>query len=221
MRIITEKIDGTNAAYASAVFVALRWIANDHRQPDGPVETIIGAIAHCAGLSYNKAGEMLNLLEKIGVISIERRKITGTNANAPSVYTFPTIRGTFPTEHPPRRAEIRKEGKESKESIAPGAAAPRREGELFEALAAAEGSEPSQLTEPAKRAIDKALNEIRAVCPSLTPGEINRRAANYRKRMPKMILTASALVRHWAACDKTVIVGSRCVNDPPLPDNLR
>lgn len=89
-------------------------------------------------------------------------------------------------------------------SIAPGAAAPGREwNELFDALITATGANPSETTQSAKGAVGKALKEIRDVCPDLTPAEINRRAANYRKRMPKMLLSASALAKHWAACDKT------------------
>lgn len=211
MRAIANGVDGRNAAFASAVFMAGRWLANDAGQPDGPVALTINQIARRSGVSYNTAKKAIGILRSIRVMDVEERLVPGTKARAPSIYTFPTpwrtsstAEGTFITEPASSRAEIRKEGKELKESIAPGAAAPRRESDvLFDAMVAAEGAEPSQLTESAKRAINKALKEIREACPAVTPAEINRRVANYRTRMPGMMLTARELAGHWALCNKT------------------
>jgi hypothetical protein len=80
--------------------------------------------------------------------------------------------------------------------------APRPANPLFDALARAEGSAPEQLTRSAARAVGVALAEIRKVCEGLTPEEIGRRARNYRAQMPDVTLTAHALAKHWARCDR-------------------
>lgn len=142
MRAITDGIEGTEAAFAAALYVALRWHANDERAPDGPVTATVAQLARRAGVSYKTAAKALGVLRAIGVLGIEGRSVPGTKARAPSVYTFPVLGGTsgamcgtLGTDTPPSRAEIRKkERKESKEgggagaptlpdSIAPDAAA--------------------------------------------------------------------------------------------------
>lgn len=73
---------------------------------------------------------------------------------------------------------------------------------LFDALAVHTEGPLDQIPRKKNRAIGVALAEIRAVCPTLTPGEIARRAENYRLHMPNVTLTANALASHWARCDK-------------------
>lgn len=78
----------------------------------------------------------------------------------------------------------------------------RRRDPLFDALAIAGGSDPLQLTRSAARTIAVALAEIKQATPSVTPEEIARRASIYPAVMPRgTILTAHALVKHWARCD--------------------
>jgi len=122
---VIEKVEGTDAAFCCAVAVAVRWIANDAGTADGPVPATVAQIAHRSGLSYNSAVKAIGILESIGVLTVERQTISGTKAHAPSAYTFPTIRATplptirrtFPTATPQRRADRYKEGtKEQRES---------------------------------------------------------------------------------------------------------
>jgi len=78
---------------------------------------------------------------------------------------------------------------------------PRERDPIFDALAAAEGSSPAELTKRAAQAIGVAAAEIRKATPTVTPDEVDRRAANYHRVMPKgATLTAYALAKHWAHC---------------------
>lgn len=121
---ILGKVEGTNVAFCVSVFVALRRLANDRRTPDGPVALTINAIARAAGCGYRKAFDVIKVLEAIGVIGIERQRIGGTDAHAPSLYTLCTIDRTLCTDRASIRAEIiQKEGKEQREWV--GASAPR------------------------------------------------------------------------------------------------
>jgi hypothetical protein len=67
---------------------------------------------------------------------------------------------------------------------------------LFDALAVSCGIEPAELTRSARGAINKALKDLREV--GATPEEISLRAERYRRRWPKMTLSATALAKHWA-----------------------
>jgi hypothetical protein len=78
----------------------------------------------------------------------------------------------------------------------------RQRNPLFDALAEATDGAPGQLTKAAARAVGVALAEIRRVCPELTPVEITRRAEHYRSHFRDATLTASALAKHWARCDR-------------------
>ena len=115
--------------------------------------------------------------------------------------------------------EKREEGEKSFMPIAPAPAAalgegvdipfpaekakkPRERNVLLDALARATGSDPLQVPASAWGGIAKALAEIRAVCPGLTPDEIARRAGNYRTHMRDALLTPSALCKNWALCDQ-------------------
>lgn len=68
----------------------------------------------------------------------------------------------------------------------------------FDALAVAEGSDLSQLPREAGGRIAKALAEIVKATPDVTPDEITRRAANYRRLFPRATVTANAIASHWA-----------------------
>ena len=74
---------------------------------------------------------------------------------------------------------------------------------ILDALAACGGADPLQVPPRAWSGIAKALADITAVCPLVTPSEIARRSANYRTHMsPDTILTPHALSKNWALCDK-------------------
>lgn len=71
---------------------------------------------------------------------------------------------------------------------------------LFDALAALDGSDPGGLTKSAARACGVALAEIRAATPEVTPDEIRRRGANYKRQFRDAHITPSALAKWWARC---------------------
>jgi hypothetical protein len=74
---------------------------------------------------------------------------------------------------------------------------------IKDALAGCGGADPSQIVPSAWSGIGKALADITAVCPQVTPEEIARRSANYRTHMSaETILTPHALSKNWALCDK-------------------
>ena len=96
---------------------------------------------------------------------------------------------------PPGSGEV-----ERFEDSKPATAKARKRNPIFDALAVAEGSNLDELTASAKGAIATAAAEIRKASPDVTPEEVARRAANYRRLMPKATLTASALSKHWSRC---------------------
>lgn len=93
LQAIVDGIDGRDAAFSVSVFVALRWLANDAGSDQ--VESTIAQIAFRAGVCYNTAAKVLPMLERLGVVAVARKRIPGTVARAPSVYTFPLAGGTF------------------------------------------------------------------------------------------------------------------------------
>lgn len=222
---IVASVEGTDAAFASAVFVALRWLGNDNGCPDGPVVATVAQIAHRAGMSYNTAAKALGCLKALGLVNVSAQNLAGTQMRGPSSYTFPTIGGALPTAAPPRRAEIiQKERKELKEldpcavSASPPVASksspisqkpitPKPRNELLDALASLDGSAPEQITGSAWSGIGKALSEIKAVCVDVTPDEIRRRADNYAIHFRDAAISPHALAKHWARCDRAPRTG--------------
>ena len=79
---------------------------------------------------------------------------------------------------------------------------PRARNPLLDALVAATGSDPRQVTPSAWPGIAKALAEIRSVCPTLDSAELHRRAAHYRAHMAGAACTPHALAKHWALCNE-------------------
>ena len=85
----------------------------------------------------------------------------------------------------------------------PETAKKRERNGILDALAACGGADPLQVPPRAWSGVAKALADITAVCPQVTPSEIARRSANYRTHMsPDTILTPHALAKNWALCDK-------------------
>lgn len=82
-------------------------------------------------------------------------------------------------------------------------AKPKRErNPLMDAMAGCGGADPLQVVPSAWSGIGKALADIVAVCPDVTPAEIARRSVNYRTHMRDTILTPHALAKNWALCDR-------------------
>jgi len=76
---------------------------------------------------------------------------------------------------------------------------PRERNLHMDALSTCEGG-PVGITPPTWSKIAKALADIRAASPAVTPDEILRRIANYRTHMPDCQCTATAMANHWATC---------------------
>ena len=78
----------------------------------------------------------------------------------------------------------------------------RRRDPLLDALASIEASDPSKLTPSAWPSIRAALKDIRAVCPNVTPEQIQLRVRHYRQIYPSTgAQTARGLAKHWAKCE--------------------
>lgn len=73
----------------------------------------------------------------------------------------------------------------------------RRVDEAFEALAGLHGG-CDEITATCRGAINKALKDIRQVCPHVTEEEIKRRIFHHRKKWPSIDCTATSLAKHWA-----------------------
>lgn len=248
LRAIVEGVDGTDGAFCLSTFLALRWLANDGGNPD-QVEATIGLIGSRAGLGYNTAAKAVGLLESLGVIAVERRRVPGTRACAPSRFTFPTMRarltalgdtlpaieggfpasgGTLPTASITPHAERYEEGsEEEKRNTRPRRGARSRSFEVdkadecFCALAEVEGSDVQQLTDSGAIGIRVALAEIRRATPAVQPGEIRERAQRYAVVLPSGTrLTARALAKYWARCG--VVVGKTdVITVEPEPEGWR
>lgn len=78
---------------------------------------------------------------------------------------------------------------------------PRERNLVLDSLAAVDGSDPLQVTKGAWSGIARALSDIKAVTPDVTPDEISRRAANYRLHHRDATISPLALAKHWAKCD--------------------
>lgn len=68
--------------------------------------------------------------------------------------------------------------------------------ELFAALVAAEGAREDEITKTHRGALNRAVSQLVAV--GATADEVSRRAEAYRREFPRIGLTASGLVKHWA-----------------------
>ena len=216
--------EGRVTAHCKAVYIALRWLANNQASPEGPVTLPINDIASKTPCSYRKAFDSLKKLEGFGIISIER-KVDLAGDRAPSTYGFctPCMTSCTPcirlcTESTRKRADSIKEKKESKsceQSATPPlrdtlveAAKPRSPDPVLRFLVGIGGGDPVQATASAWGAARKAKKEIRTVCPAVTEAELSRRSANYRQHFTGASITALALAKHWATCDHPPTNGS-------------
>jgi hypothetical protein len=85
IRAISESFEEP-AAYRSALiaYVTLRRKAN--LRGALAFEDRLLSMAKDMGMQYREAQRAIRLLESIGLVEVERRKIPGTNANLPSIY---------------------------------------------------------------------------------------------------------------------------------------
>jgi len=90
--------------------------------------------------------------------------------------------------HPPDRKSAPKKKK--------GAAA-RERNELLDVLAIVGGGRVETVTRAMWGEAAKALSDIKAVCPDVTPEMITEAAGAYRREWPKASLSPSALAKHW------------------------
>jgi len=116
---------------------------------------------------------------------------------------------TKPTSEPILVIYEKAEGEREREgeynTSAPAKPARKRD-PLFEALAVADGSNPTQLTQPGAKRIGVALAQIRKAMPDVTPHEIARRSRIYASVMPSGTrCTAPALAANWAKCGGVAI----------------
>jgi hypothetical protein len=75
-----------HSAFAVSTYVALSEFASDAQSETFTVP--ISQIARRAGASYRTTAEILNRLESLGLIRIQRNTVPGTKEHAPSTYTM-------------------------------------------------------------------------------------------------------------------------------------
>lgn len=90
MRLIHRNLDEPSAVRnAQNVYVTFCRKANLRGRTT--FEDRLVSVAQDAAMQYREAQRTVRLLEGIGLLRVQRRKITGTKANAPSIYTIVTM----------------------------------------------------------------------------------------------------------------------------------
>lgn len=74
---------------------------------------------------------------------------------------------------------------------------------LSDALARVCGLDPRQMTKTEGRTCGTRMAEIIRVMPTVTEGELSRRAAKYMTLFPGMTITPARLANAWSACGHT------------------
>ena len=80
-----------------------------------------------------------------------------------------------------------------------GAAKPRKQDPIWDALMAACGVDTSQIPEDSRGAYNRAVKQLKEI--KATPGQITLRAKRYRDKWTTASLTPTALVRRWPELD--------------------
>lgn len=95
------------------------------------------------------------------------------------------------------REELLQVKTEGSELPAPASLTPtiRKRDELFDAVTAVCGIEPSELTPSARGVLNRALADLRKV--GAEPDDVHERAAVYHRLYPHAALTPPALAKHW------------------------
>lgn len=73
---------------------------------------------------------------------------------------------------------------------------------LLDSLVTLDGGALAEVTKPAWGAAAKALKEIKAASPDVTPEEIYKRAGNYRREFKGMKISPSSLAKWWSSMGK-------------------
>ena len=217
LRTLADACDGrADFALVIAVYVALTWISSDEQSESFTFPK--NKIAERAGVSYRKAADVLAFLERLGLIVITKNVVPGTRESGPNTYTLgaacatsgtPCLRlgtetqqGSVPRleknvleESPELAVPTAREGEAAQKAKAPQARNP-----LLVALVVTDGSKSEEVTKSAWGAAGRALVEIKAVCPDVTPSEIERRASHYHTQFPDAAISPTALSKHWARC---------------------
>jgi hypothetical protein len=228
-RIIRDGCDASaTVASALAVYAALTEIASDEgRQEFTTTVAHIASYSGLADRCVRARLRDLELLNVVAIetpalkapslyrlLGVEFSKAAAVRHCSPSVrHISPDVRQTAPHDRhqkpdvrhsigAPSVPTVEERGKKDQRTQTPpaGAAADARVVDLcFNALCAAEGSNPSHLTKSECRRIAVALTEIRAATPAVTPAEIAVRAARYSRVMPNGCrLTAMAMAKNWS-----------------------
>jgi hypothetical protein len=83
-----------------------------------------------------------------------------------------------------------------REPLAPAPRARERDG-IFDALCDVTDTDPAELTKPGRGALNAATKELRTL--GVDPDEVAARAHAFHRQYPNAVLTAPALVKHWAS----------------------
>lgn len=224
--------DRPDQASIMATYLALCWEASN--QESGRVTAPKRKLGAMAGIQYRKAGDALQFLRKIGVIDIQANYLPDSKDQEANTYillsaghppgTICTTPGTSCTtpcmdgEHDFFAHLIEEHKKNNTRSTSAPAEKVSKKGRsrtrdpIIDALASIECPDLSQVTPKAWMRFATARKEIVAVTPDVTPDEIARRLAAYRRAWPKDRHTAMSLASHWGEYPPTT--HSRASNGP-------
>lgn len=216
-------------------------IAN-HASPDGTnAWPSIATLARKTGISARHVRRLLRELEEEGWIATERQA-GGTakiaDEKRPNLYTVrmgppdTDVRPPrTPMSGPPRTPMSAKPSREPSVNLLAGQAGEREpsRGEeppaktprqrpqdaIWEALVAAVGLAPTEITRGRRGALNTAAKQLREV--GATAEEITTRAVAYRARWPKAALTETALAKHWSSLGTEPQAAPAPQADPDCP----
>jgi len=150
--------------------------------------------------SVDSVDRAIRELREVGAVQVRHRKDEAGDRTSNDYILRPG--GRIPAATPvgisaatvaaPVRQELEPLEREPTTSVAP----LRKPDPIFEALAAIEGSDLTDLTRSQRGALNKAAKELRDL--GVDPKAIPRRAQAFGRRYPGATVTALALVRHWA-----------------------
>lgn len=212
LRLISEKCgDRSDKPHVIAVYLVLCWEASN--QQTEAITISKRAIASLAGISYRKAADTLSFLASIGVIAIDGNHVAGAMERAPNTYSMLGILcprlGTECSRLGMRaeRAQFAEIIEESKKNNTRSTSAPavkaskkgqnRSRDVIIDALASIECPDLAQVTQGAWKRFAKARKDIATATPDVTPEEIQRRTAAYRRKYRDVPITAMALANRW------------------------
>ncbi len=176
----------------------------------GPAPVIRSALVSCGWIDAVEGGLLIHGWSELNARLIHNWTV-GKHGGRPRVTTEnprdnPRVSQTKPIRVDKIRGEENIEGipsagvpEKKPEKNDPPEKKPRERNLHMDALSTCEGG-PVGITPPTWKKIAKALADIRAASPDVTPDEILRRIANYRTHFPECACTATAMSSHWATC---------------------